>query len=96
MVTKEEVFNLISDVMHPAINFSLLKLGIVKDIEINESEATVIFAFPFPNIPIAEILVNSVAKPIISNGINFNYRIVLMTNEEKNKFLELEQKGWKG
>ncbi len=96
MKTKEEVLTLISGVMHPAINYSLTDLGIVKEINMNENTAEVLFAFPFPGIPIAEVLVNSIAQPILSEGIEFKYKIDLMTPEEKDKFMKMEAEGWKG
>ena len=96
MKTKEEVFELISDIMHPAINFSLVDLGIVRNLNINENIVEVIFAFPFPGIPIADALVNSISKPIVAEGIEFKYKIDLMTQEEKDKFMQMEVDGWVG
>ena len=96
MKTKEEVLELISNVMHPAINYSLKDLGIVRDLNTNENSVEVIFAFPFPGIPIADALVNSISQPITADGIEFNYKIDLMTMEEKDKFMKMEVAGWKG
>ncbi len=96
MKTRQEVIHAISNVQHPAIAYSLLELGIVKDIDLNENLVTITFAFPFPNIPIAGQLVNSISMPIQSLGFDFKYKIVVMTEEEKIKFMEMETKGWKG
>ncbi|MCD6113616.1 MAG: DUF59 domain-containing protein [Bacteroidales bacterium] len=96
MKTKEEIISTISKVKHPAIDFSLLELGIVKDIEITENNVKVCFAFPFPGIPIAEMLINSIATPVKAMGLNFEYTVVDMTEEEKLKFLDMENKAWKG
>ncbi len=96
MKTKEEVLELIAGIMHPAINYSLVDLGIVRDLEINENSVEVIFAFPFSGIPIADALVNSISKPIIAEGIKFLYKIELMTNDEKDKFMQMEVDGWVG
>jgi len=96
MKSKKEVLELISDVMHPAINYSLRDLGIVKDVNVDENNAEVIFAFPFTGIPIANALVNSIAKPIVAEGLKFEYKIDLMSPEEKDKFIEMETVGWKG
>jgi|LGVD01.1.fsa_nt_gb ATP-binding protein involved in chromosome partitioning len=93
---QEKIIEDISKVMHPAINFSLVDLGIVKNINIIENKTTVVFAFPFPNIPIAEQLVNSVSKHVLNNGSQFDHKIVLMTENEKSKFMQLEAEGWKG
>ncbi len=96
MKTKEEVLELIASVMHPAINYSLVDLGIVRDLAINENSVEVIFAFPFPSIPIADALVNSISKPIVAEGIEFKYKIDLMTQDEKDKFMQMEVDGWVG
>ncbi len=96
MKTKEEVFELISGVMHPAINYSLRDLGIVRDLNINENSVEVIFAFPFPGIPIADALVNSISKLIVAEGIEFKYKIDIMNTEEKDNFMKMEVAGWKG
>ncbi|NPA44352.1 MAG: iron-sulfur cluster assembly protein, partial [Chlorobi bacterium] len=49
---KREVLKGLENVMHPAINFSLIDLGIIKDINIEDENAKVIFAVPFKNNPI--------------------------------------------
>ena len=96
MKTKQDIIDAISGVQHPAISNSLLNLGIVKEVELNNNVANIIFAFPFPNIPIADQLVYSIYEPIKAIGVDFNYDIVDMTEEEKAKFMQLETEGWKG
>ena len=63
-MTETEVLNVLSKVEHPAINYSLINLGIVSDVELAGNRVKVIFAFPFPNISVADFLIQSVAKPI--------------------------------
>jgi len=96
MMTKEDVINKISNVMHPAINYSLVKLGIVNDVKVKNNSATVFFALPFPNIPILYDLIFSISQPIMNMGLEFKYETRLMTEEEKNEFLRLEAEAWKG
>ena len=96
MKTKQDIIVAISNVKHPAIAYSLLELGIVKDIELHENIVTVTFAFPFPNIPIANQLINSISSPIKSLGFDFKYLIVIITEAEKAKFLQMETEAWKG
>ncbi len=62
----------------------------------NNNKATIAFTFPFPNIPIAVQLVNSIYDPIDLLGVDFGYAIVVMTEEEKAKFMKMEVDGWKG
>jgi len=88
----------ISTVKHPAIDLSLVELGILKSIMLNSEENTLfaIFAFPFPNIPIANALIDSILNPVTDLGFDFKHEVVLMTEDEKNRFLELEKSAWKG
>ena len=95
-MTKEIVLDTLSKVEHPAITYSLLKLGIVSDVELTGNKVKVVFAFPFPNIPIADTLINSISQPVKSLGLEFEYTIRVMTQEEKMRFLQLENEAWKG
>lgn len=92
----QQINDAISRVMHPAINLNLTTLGIVKDVEIKENTAIVTFALPFPNIPIVELLINSIKYPISNLGFDFDSKIVIMTEDERQKFLHLESSAWKG
>lgn len=96
VMTKTEVINVLSKVEHPAIRYSLIKLGIVTEVELTGNNVKVVFAFPFPNIPIADFLIQSVAKPIKHLGLEFEYTTRVMNDEERNLFLQLETEAWKG
>ncbi|MEN8137770.1 MAG: iron-sulfur cluster assembly protein [Bacteroidota bacterium] len=96
MKTKHDVIDVISGVQHPAIANSLLNLGIIKEVELKDNVANVTFAFPFPEIPIADQLVYSIYEPIKALGVDFNYDIITMTEEEKARFMKLEAEGWVG
>ncbi len=96
MKTLSDVANAIKDVMHPAINYSLGDLGIVTDIELENNTVKLVFAFPFPEIPIADQLISSIVKPINDIGLEVDYSIRVMTDEERTIFLQMEQAAWKG
>jgi len=96
MKTKEEILKVISEVKHPAIDYSLVDLGMIKDIEIDDTTVSLTFVFPFPKIPIAESLINSIATPLKNIGYTLVPSIILMTDEEKAKFIKMETDGWKG
>ena len=95
-MSNEEILEILEDIPHPAINYSLVKLGILTDIQIMESKVSAIFAFPFPKIPIADQLINSVAITLSNFNIAFDYVVRTMTESEKNQFLKLEEEAWKG
>jgi len=95
-MTKEIVLNTLSKVEHPAIRYSLIKLGIVTDVELTGNKVKLAFAFPFPNIPIADFLIQSVNNPLKQLGLELEYTIRVMNEDEKNLFLQLEAEAWKG
>jgi len=96
MISLEEVYALVKDVRHPAIDHTLFDLGIIKEVDLDDGVVSVVFAFPFPNIPIEDQLVGSVATPLVEKGAEFSYKVDLMTEEERNKFLAMEAEAWKG
>ena len=96
MITQTEVENSISTVGHPVIDYSLVKLGIISNILLLGNKVIVEFAFPFPNIPIADALIGSIEKPIKDLGLSFEHNIRIMNDKERSKFLQLETEAWKG
>jgi metal-sulfur cluster biosynthetic enzyme len=91
-----KIIQTIENVQHPAIATSLVNLGILQDIDIDGNKVTATFAWPFANIPIKEQLINSVKQPLNQMGLNFEYSERIMDESEKEKFLELEKKYWRG
>ncbi len=96
MITKEQAIEAIKEVKHPAIDRTLLDLGIVKHVSADEEKVYVTFAFPFPSIPIADTLISSISQPLQAIGATVLVDMVLMTEEEKQKFLQMEQEAWTG
>ena len=94
-IPKENLIDAIGQVGHPSINFSLVELGILQDLDVEDHTVTATFVFPFPDIPIADTLIASVNDPLAAMGYNFQYTIRVMTDEEREKFLALEAEGWK-
>ena len=95
-LTQDKAWKALEKVQHPAINFSLAELGILKDIDISGEMLTITLALPFPEIPIIDTLVNSLVEPLNKYDIEIGVETVLMTEQEKQRFFDLEHQGWKG
>jgi len=95
-LTIKEVVDVLQGVEHPAISLSLIDLGILTDIELIHQDVVAVFAFPFPNIPIADQLIQSVNQAVQSLGLSLKYDIRTMTQDERERFLTLEAGAWKG
>ena len=52
--------------------------------------------FPFPDIPIADALIQSVNQVIEEMGFKMEYIVRVMKEEEKIAFLKMEKEAWKG
>ncbi|MCK5846504.1 MAG: hypothetical protein KAG84_03625 [Bacteroidales bacterium] len=96
MKTKEDIIKAIMHVQHPAIAYSLLELGIINNVQMKDNTAIIYFAFPFPKIPIAMQLINSIAFPVESLGVEFEYEIADMSEVAKERFMKMEKAGWIG
>jgi len=93
---KKKAIEIIEGVEHPAIKHSLYDLGIIKSYEINENNVKIIMAFPALNIPILDVLIQRVQQPLEAMNSKVNIEKVVMTQEEMQKFLAMEQSAWKG
>lgn len=94
-ISEQDVRKILTWVKHPMIDRSLLDLGIIKDITVKNNKIEITLAFPFPNIPIEEQLVNSVREPIAKLGAEVEVKLTVMNQEELQKFLAMEQEAWK-
>jgi len=91
-----KIIQTIESVEHPAIATSLVNLGILQDIDFEGNKVTATFVWPFANIPIKPQLINSVKEPLKNMGLEFEYEERIMDESEREHFLELEKKYWKG
>lgn len=94
-ILEKDVYKALGKIEHPAINSTLIDLGIIKEISTKENKVTIIIAFPFPNIPIGDYFVNSVREAIERLGAKPEIKITTMNQEEQKRFLAIEQENWK-
>lgn len=95
-ISQEEIRKILSCVKHPVIDKTLLDLGIIKSITVENDNVLILLAFPFLNIPIKDQLINSIREPLNKRGLEVNFEITVMNKEELQDFLAMEQKSWKG
>ena len=93
-ISEEKVRNAVAQVRHPAIDRTLMELGILKDITVEGDKVIITLAFPFPGIPIRELLVESVREPVEEMGAKVEVKTTVMTTEELQAFLAMEQEAW--
>jgi len=94
-ISLNKIKKILKPIKHPAINDTLFNLGIIKNIEIKNSQLTILLAFPFANIPIKEKLIALVKEPLIGLGLDIRIKTSVMNQKELQKFLTREQKYWR-
>jgi metal-sulfur cluster biosynthetic enzyme len=97
-ISEEDVHQAIGQVMHPEINCTLVELGMVKGVAVNDNGVSLTLVLPLLGIPdaIKEYLVDSLRQAVMKLGAKVEVGIAEMNQEERLAFLDMEQKNWKG
>ena len=93
-ITKKDIEDALSKAIHPEINYSLVKLGMIKDTKAEDSNVSVTLALPFLAIPIKEDLINLIKESIKSLDKDMIVEVKTAEMSEKEKFMGLAQEGW--
>ncbi len=96
--SEEDIRQVVAEIKHPAIDRTLVDLGVVKEITVNGNKVLVTMALPFPGIPtqVKDYLVNSVVEQIKKLDVEVEVDLTIMNQEELQAFLDMEQESWKG
>ena len=92
----DDITQAIANVMHPAIDRSLMDLGMIRDIALTGTTASLSLLVPFPGIPILSFLEKRLKDSVKPFGVNLTINIANMNQEEIQKFLAMEKEAWKG
>jgi metal-sulfur cluster biosynthetic enzyme len=99
-LTNEKIITLLKKVQHPAINMNLYDLGIAKINDINPEDIVIDLCLPFAQVPkqMVQIFAQRIAAVIKEQDdkASIKFMTKLMTDEEREKFLDLEKTNWKG
>ncbi len=97
---KQKIVDAINKVEHPEIAMSLVDLGMVRNVAVNdEGHVTMALVIPFMGIP--EVILNYMAKSLVdavqqAGGEVDEIRVEVMTDEERQAFFQREQANWRG
>lgn len=96
--SEEDIRQVVAEIKHPAIDRTLVDLGVVKEITVNGNKVLVTMALPFTGIPtqVKDYLVNSVVEQIKKLDVEVKVDVTIMNQEELQAFLDMEQESWKG
>ena len=87
----------LSGIMHPEINYSLVNLGMIKNVVCEANKVGLTLKLPFLHVPIKDLLITNIKKTLteLDNTIQVETNIEEMSQEERENFTKMAQKGWK-
>ncbi len=97
-LTVDTVETALADVTHPEIDASLPELGMIDDVTIDGETVFVDIALPMAGIPqlIQQLLEQLVVDRIADLGASAEVSFVVMDDQTKERFFELEEQQWAG
>ena len=95
MITDEQVLQALRQVMHPEVKQDLVKLGMIRDIAVQDNQVTVTLALPFVEVPIKEDLVRAVQEAVSKVDPAFQVQVkpIEMSQKERAAFMAASEKG---
>jgi len=88
----------LAKLMHPEINYSLIDLGMIKDLICNKQDkVSLTLKLPFLQVPVKELLIQSIKEALadLDEAIQVEINIKQMSQEERDKFTRMAEEGWK-
>ncbi len=92
-----DVEQALSRVMHPEIDYSLVDLGMIKDVVHRENKVGLTLMLPFGGIPIKELLIQSIKGALsdLDKAIQIEINEEEMSQEERNTFMRMAKERWR-
>jgi ATP-binding protein involved in chromosome partitioning len=97
VLSQPEIEQALSEVMHPEINYSLVDLGMIKDLEYEQKKVSLNLKLPFLQVPVKDLLIESIRKKLsdLDRSIRVEINVEQMSQEERDKFASMAKEGWK-
>jgi len=93
----QNVEQALSKVMHPEINYSLVDLGMIKNVICEGKKVDLTLKLPFLQVPVKDLLITNIKKSLadLDNSIQVETNIEEMSQEERDNFTKMAKEGWK-
>jgi Mrp family chromosome partitioning ATPase len=95
MTTTQTVYQRLQQVRHPEIKRSLVELGMIKNVTVQDGCVTVTLALPFKEIPVKEGLVRSVQEAVkeLDSSYQVEVKLIEMSQQERAAFMTASEGG---
>jgi ATP-binding protein involved in chromosome partitioning len=96
-LTRTDIEETLSKVMHPEINHNLVNLGMIEDVVYKQKHVSLTLNLPFLQVPVKDVLMESIKKALadLDSSIEIEMNIKQMTEQRREKFTKMAKEGWK-
>jgi len=96
-ISQDDAKKVLSEVMHPEINYSLVDLGMINDAVIKENKISLTLKLPFLEIPIKDYLIQIIKETLMGlhKDLEVEVKLDQMSQQERDKFMKKAKEGWK-
>ena len=93
----QNVEQALSKVMHPEINYSLVDLGMIKNVICEGKKVDLTLKLPFLQVPVKDLLITNIKKTLaeLDSSIHVEINIEEMSQKERDNFTKMAKEGWK-
>ena len=97
MLTEKELIRVMAKITHPEIDYSLLDLGMIKEVGAEQETVKVTMNLPFPEVPIKDHLVQIVKDAIAKKdeAAEVEVSFATMNEAERQEFTRKARAKWK-
>lgn len=95
MITNEQVFEALRQVIHPEVKVSLVQLGMIQDVIVQDDRVAVTLTLPFKGVPIQDDLVASVREAVsaLDSGLEITVNLAEMNQQARAAFMAQTEGG---
>jgi len=95
--SRQDIYQALSKLMHPEINYSLVDLGMIEDLVCEEQKVSFTLKLPFLQVPIKDLLITNIKRTLtnLDHSIQVEMNIEEMSQEERSNFKKMANEGWK-
>jgi metal-sulfur cluster biosynthetic enzyme len=96
-LSQPDINQALSKIMHPEINYSLVDLGMLKNVICRQDKVNLTLKLPFLQVPIKDLLIESIKKTLsgLDSSIQVEINIEQMSQEQRDEFAKMAKEGWK-
>lgn len=96
-ISQDDIKKVLSEVMHPEINYSLVNLGMIGDVVIEGNKASLTLKLPLLEVPIRDYLIQITKEALINlqEDLEVEVKLDQMSQQERDKFMKKAKEEWK-